>query len=112
MKVFTMISGGLLVATVLLCFPPSSEAAPGCDAQDEEQWEQLKAEIPRADGNTILGIISALTKLKDKCDPRTRFSASVVKQLIKANFREHELREKYKHITDYGSISQRPRIKR
>ncbi|HSQ52352.1 MAG TPA: hypothetical protein VLL94_13950 [Nitrospiraceae bacterium] len=93
MKILKTISGGLLVATMLLCFPLGSEAARGCGEQDEERWEQMKAELPTADGMKVRAIIYDLTKLKDKCDPKTRFSASVVRTLIAANFRQAELDE-------------------
>lgn len=92
MKILKTISGGLLVSTVLLCFPISSEAARGCDAQDEEQWVKLREKLPASKILNISIIIDDLTKLKDKCDPRTRFSASVVQLLIRANFRQEELR--------------------
>ena len=97
-----MVSGGLLVAMTLLWAPPASEAARGCDSQDEEQWEKHKANLPTSDFNNIKIIIYDLTKLKDKCDPKTRFSASVVQLLIKANFRQAELDEALKEIVAAG----------
>lgn len=92
MKISNVASGCLLIVMTLLCVPLNSEAAPGCDSQDEEKWEKLKAKLPTSDYISIQNIIYDLTKLKDKCDPKTRFSASVVRVLIQANFRQEELR--------------------
>ena len=117
MKILMMISGGLMVAMTLLWVPPASEAARGCDSQDEEQWEKIKAELPKSDSITIKIIIFNLTKLKDKCDPKTRFSASVVRTLIQANFHQAELDkalgdtvtsgDKFKSVYDPGGIHTR-----
>ena len=92
MKISHVVSGCLVVVVTLLWLPPNSEAARGCDAQDEEQWEKLRDKLPTSDIFNIRIIIDDLTKLKDKCDPKTRFSASVVRMLIQANFRQEELR--------------------
>ena len=92
MKISHVVSGCLVVVVTLLWLPPNSEAARGCDAQDEEQWEKLRDKLPASDIFNIRIIIDDLTKLKDKCDPKTRFSASVVRVLIQANFRQEELR--------------------
>ena len=107
MKILKTISGSVLVATMLLCLPPSSDAARGCDEQDEEQWVQLRNKLPTSDGMSVRTIIYDLTKLKDKCDPKTRFSASVVRLLISANFREDELRRAQKHVGAYSGLSRR-----
>jgi hypothetical protein len=92
MKISHMVSGCLVVVVTLLCVPLNSAAAPGCDSQDEEKWEKLRDKLPTTELLFISIIIDDLTKLKDKCDPKTRFSASVVKLLIQANFRQEELR--------------------
>lgn len=91
MKVLGVIFVGLLVVMALLYPPLKSEAARGCDSQDEEQWVKLRDKLPSSDHIQIVTIIHDLTKLKDKCDPKTRFSASVVRLLIQANFRQDEL---------------------
>jgi hypothetical protein len=92
MKISNVVSGCLVVVMTLFWLLPNSEAARGCDAQDEEQWEKLRGKLPTSDYINIKIIIYDLTKLKDKCDPKTRFSASVVQLLIRANFRQEELR--------------------
>lgn len=102
MKILKMISGGLLVVMALLWVPLNSVAAPGCHPQDEELWLKHKKALPASDFNNIKIIIYDLTKLKDKCDPKTRFSASVVQLLIKANFRQAELDEALKEIVTAG----------
>ena len=107
MKILMMISGGLLVAMTLLWVPPASEAARGCDSQDEEQWEKLRAKLPGSDYISIKIIIDDLTKLKDKCDPKTRFSASVVRVLIQANFRQAELGGAQENVRKYNEYSRR-----
>jgi hypothetical protein len=93
MKIVKMISGGLLVVMTWFWVPLNSEAARGCDPQDEELWMKHKEALPTSDYISIKIIIWDMTKLKDKCDPKTRFSASVVRLLIQANFRQEELRE-------------------
>lgn len=103
MKILMMVLGGLLVATTLLWVPPTSEAAPGCDSQDEEKWEKLRAKLPTSDYINIGIIIDDLTKLKDKCDPKTRFSASVVQLLIKANFHRDMLGIASRMIEEAGN---------
>jgi hypothetical protein len=107
MKILMLVSGGLLVAMTLLWVPPTSEAAPGCDSQDEEKWEELKAKLPTSDYINIGIIIDDLTKLKDKCDPKTRFSASVVRVLIQANFRQAELGGAQEYVRKYNEHSRR-----
>ena len=107
MKISHVVSGCLAVMMTLLWFPTKSEAARGCDAQDEEQWEKLRNKLPTSDIFNIRIIIDDLTKLKDKCDPKTRFSASVVRVLIQANFRQTELGGAQENVRKYNDYSRR-----
>jgi hypothetical protein len=91
MKILMMLSGVLLMVMTLLWVSPQSDAAVGCDSHDEDKWVKLRNDLPTSDYIKIKIIIDDLTKLKDKCDPKTRFSASVVHTLIAANFRQAEL---------------------
>lgn len=91
MRIVAMMSGGLLIAMTLLSGPLNGAAAPGCHPQDEDLWKKHRDALPTSDFISIKIIIDDLTKLKDKCDPKTRFSASVVRTLIAANFRQDEL---------------------
>lgn len=101
MNISNVMSGCLVVVMTLFWLPPNSEAAPGCDAQDEKQWEKLRNQLPTSDFINIKIIVYDLTKLKDKCDPKTRFSASVVRLLIQANFRQQELQDALARVQKY-----------
>ena len=101
MKIVKMIARSLVVMT-LFSVPLNSEAAPGCHPQDEELWLKHQKALPTSDFNNIKIVIYDLTKLKDRCDPKTRFSASVVQLLIKANFRQAELDEALRNTVTSG----------
>ena len=81
--------------------PAAAEAA--CDANDEGQWEKLRDRLPTSDLLDIQTIIFDLTKLEKKCDPKTRFSASISRLLIQATFRQDELRSAVGRIRGYYS---------
>jgi len=101
MKTVQLMTVYLSLMILPLCVPPVSDAARGCDDQDEKQWVKMRDQLPTSDLINISILIYDLTKLKDKCDPKTRFSASVVRLLIQANFRQEELRGALKRIQDY-----------
>lgn len=84
---------------------PTFPKKPGYDKNDERQWEQLRGQLPTGDMDGVGKIIDELTKLKDKCDPKTRFSASVVRLLISANFRYEELGGAFRRIQRYEQAS-------
>lgn len=106
MKTASAITGCLLIAFVMFCGRPASgdpsidilpmpsfpKGAAGCDASHEKLWEKYRDELPTSDVMRIRSIIIPdLTKMHKRCDPKTRFSASVAQLLIRANFRLDEL---------------------
>lgn len=112
MKIMTIISGVLVIFIMLLWVPVNSQGARGCDSQDEEQWGKIRAKLPSADYISIVILIDDLSKLKDKCDPKTRFSASVVQLLIQATFRQDELSGNHGRIQTYNAANSRRLIQR
>lgn len=101
MKTMRAISGCMLLVIMSMCIPAVGEAA--CDANDEEQWEKLRDRLPTSDLLNIDIIIFDLTKLQKRCDPKTRFSASISRLLIQATFRQDELRSAVGHVRGYYS---------
>ncbi len=91
MKIFTIISGFLVILMTLLWIPPNSEAFRECNDQDEKRWIKIRDELPKADYISIKILIDDLKKLKDQCDPKTRFHTSIVRLFINATFRQDEL---------------------
>lgn len=84
MTIFKTISGCVLLVMLLLCVPATGEAA--CDQQDEDRWKAMRDSLPAAGAEHLELYKEALTKLNGKCDPKTRFSASVVQLLFKVSF--------------------------
>ncbi len=86
MKTVKTIPGCALFMMISLCLPAVGSAAVGCDKQDEERWVQMRDKLPTAGLTDIQAVIDDLTKLNAKCDPKTRFSSSVVQLLFRASF--------------------------
>ncbi|HEU4686050.1 MAG TPA: hypothetical protein VFS39_16205 [Nitrospira sp.] len=101
MTTLRTIFGCVLLVSMSLCCSPSAEAA--CDAADEKQWEKIRNQLPTSDLLNIGILIDDLTKLHKKCDPKTRFSASVTQLLFSATFRQDELRRAVGHVRGYYS---------
>ena len=84
MTIFKTISDRMLLVMLLLCVPAMGEAA--CDQQDEDRWKAMRDGLPTASAEHLELYREQLTKLNGKCDPKTRFSASVVQLLFKVSF--------------------------